>query len=700
MDKRLTPLLILVIVFVLLAGIGQKLRQSGNFSHVIITTSDGLSLTFLRQHLGSRQACEDAGLSFATLMVANCATCQIAHKECLDSLTPEQSTLFGETSVEYPSARIPNGIITYHAADPQLAQAACDMSELQSRNSQGEYRVDCQQANKPRPLTPRLKQIHDTTETAFLRLSQALIGLSIGVAAYLSLQRFRNRTKSPSTAPNSQTSFHYWTAKLTLSSVDALILLGSFITIAWPQTLETGGMTSIERNTLITYIGLAGITILWFWILLEHYARRRPFWDELRETSRVIATMFLISGAVIFIARLDTSRNIHIWIWVLNLLLIPLGRSAARGLMDKLGLWQVPAVIIGAGENAREANQALQSEFAMGYNILAFIDVENAQPTNNATPCEPGLSRASTDGANGNTEPRAQSRPPVITCDARQPAQLEDLLVQLGKPQVIVALDSLSNPESQFLVQCLSISQHNIHIIPAIRGLPLFGAQASHFFSHEVLFLTVRNNLSRRTYRWVKRTFDLLGASLLLLLLSPLFLVLSVMIRKTGATAIYGHSRIGQNGKMFKCLKFRSMRPDADKVLHEILESCPITRAEWAKNFKLKNDPRITPIGEFLRKTSLDELPQLINVIKGEMSLVGPRPIVRAELERYGEQAAYYLQVAPGITGLWQISGRNDTTYAERVALDAWYVKNWSLWYDIAILLRTTNVVLTRHGAY
>jgi len=154
------------------------------------------------------------------------------------------------------------------------------------------------------------------------------------------------------------------------------------------------------------------------------------------------------------------------------------------------------------------------------------------------------------------------------------------------------------------------------------------------------------------------------------------------------------------NGRIFKCLKFRSMRPDADRVLKELLANDPEAQAMWDKDFKLKNDPRITPIGNVLRKTSLDELPQLFNVLKGEMSLVGPRPVVKDELLRYGENATYYLEARPGITGLWQVSGRNDTTYTERVNLDAWYVKNWSLWYDIAILFKTFGVVFRSKGAY
>ncbi|HKA39286.1 MAG TPA: sugar transferase, partial [Burkholderiales bacterium] len=175
---------------------------------------------------------------------------------------------------------------------------------------------------------------------------------------------------------------------------------------------------------------------------------------------------------------------------------------------------------------------------------------------------------------------------------------------------------------------------------------------------------------------------------------------LSWKIRQTGGAAIFRHMRVGRYGRMFGCLKFRTMVLDAEGVLRGHLDADPGARAEWERDFKLKDDPRITPIGAFLRKTSLDELPQLWNVLKGEMSLVGPRPIIEEELERYGDQVGYYLETRPGVTGLWQISGRNDTGYEDRVALDSWYVRNWSLWYDLVILVKTINVVLRRKGAY
>ncbi|HCD6741203.1 TPA: sugar transferase, partial [Klebsiella pneumoniae] len=157
---------------------------------------------------------------------------------------------------------------------------------------------------------------------------------------------------------------------------------------------------------------------------------------------------------------------------------------------------------------------------------------------------------------------------------------------------------------------------------------------------------------------------------------------------------------IGKGGKSFKCLKFRSMVTNSKEVLEDLLSKDIQAKQEWEATFKLKNDPRITKIGHFLRRTSLDELPQLFNVLKGEMSLVGPRPIITAELERYNDEVAYYLLSKPGMTGLWQVSGRSDVDYETRVYLDTWYVKNWSMWNDIAILFKTIGVVLKKDGAY
>ena len=197
-----------------------------------------------------------------------------------------------------------------------------------------------------------------------------------------------------------------------------------------------------------------------------------------------------------------------------------------------------------------------------------------------------------------------------------------------------------------------------------------------------------------------KRVFDIVGTLILAIVFSPLMLVIWLLMPRNGGSVIYKHRRIGKDGKAFECLKFRTMVPNAEEVLQQLLQSDPQAKAEWVSDHKLRNDPRITPVGRFLRRTSLDELPQLWNVIRGEMSLVGPRPVIKEELLRYGRNVGAYFAARPGITGLWQVTGRNDTDYRRRVALDTYYVRNHNLLLDLYILLKTTGVVLCGVGAY
>lgn len=198
-----------------------------------------------------------------------------------------------------------------------------------------------------------------------------------------------------------------------------------------------------------------------------------------------------------------------------------------------------------------------------------------------------------------------------------------------------------------------------------------------------------------------KRGLDIAVAGTALLLLAIPMLIIALMVRADGGRAMFSHARVGLGGRLFGCLKFRSMVPDAEARLNALLATDEAARTEWAETRKLRNDPRVTPIGRFLRATSLDELPQLINVLKGDMSLVGPRPVQAQELAAYyGAAAEHYQSVRPGITGPWQVSGRNETSYDRRVALDVAYATQPSLMQDLRILLRTPAVVLLRRGAY
>ena len=208
------------------------------------------------------------------------------------------------------------------------------------------------------------------------------------------------------------------------------------------------------------------------------------------------------------------------------------------------------------------------------------------------------------------------------------------------------------------------------------------------------------NKQKKSRYPILKRFLDLVLSALLLLLLALPMLLLSLLIPldKEGP-ALFRQVRIGASGEPFVCLKFRTMNKNADRQLEKMLAENPDLKQQWEKNFKLDNDPRITPVGRFLRRTSLDELPQFWNVIKGEMALIGPRPIVQKEVAYYGDDYKIFSSVKPGITGLWQVSGRSDVDYEDRVALDVFYVNNWSIWMDYYIFLATINAVLFRRGA-
>jgi exopolysaccharide production protein ExoY len=198
-----------------------------------------------------------------------------------------------------------------------------------------------------------------------------------------------------------------------------------------------------------------------------------------------------------------------------------------------------------------------------------------------------------------------------------------------------------------------------------------------------------------------KRSFDITAALAALVFFSPILLLIMALVKASSKGSIfYGHRRIGHNGRPFHCLKFRTMVANGDEVLRDYLRSNPSAAEEWKATRKLRDDPRVTTVGTVLRKLSLDELPQLINILRGDMSVVGPRPVVDEELSLYDTQAVYYLRTRPGLTGLWQISGRNDVSYESRIAFDTHYVQNWSLVQDVLIIAKTIPAVCLSRGSY
>jgi undecaprenyl-phosphate galactose phosphotransferase len=340
-------------------------------------------------------------------------------------------------------------------------------------------------------------------------------------------------------------------------------------------------------------------------------------------------------------------------------------------------MWVIPAVIIGNGKNATATYRALRNDRLLGYKVKAFL----------GGPAVASLDARITIG---------KDTIPVLPLGE----DVFETLLRLGNPRVILALDTLAEAEAAF-DQFYTLG--NLVVVPPIRGIPMHGMEVSHFFGEEILLMRVRNNLDSAWARLVKRTADILLSSALLVLLSPLFaLVAATILFEDGGPVFFVQRRIGRGGHEFAFLKFRSMIKEAEEVLRTWETTQPgLLNAYRNSNFKLEKDPRVSSTGKWIRRTSVDELPQLLNVIMGDMSLVGPRPLLTRELPNYGgAEIELYKQVRPGITGLWQVSGRSATSFADRARFDAWYVRNWSLWYDLVILAKTGRAVLSRAGAY
>jgi Undecaprenyl-phosphate galactose phosphotransferase WbaP len=342
-------------------------------------------------------------------------------------------------------------------------------------------------------------------------------------------------------------------------------------------------------------------------------------------------------------------------------------RAAVRQVGSKFAWWGHPVVVFGAGEMALALVRKLKSQPHFGLRPVAVVtdqvvlnDIEGV---------------------------------PVWG------SEYLDRIAASGVKHAIVAAPELPQSEFAALIQQSGNAFPHLILILDTDLVWKVGAFTRDFMG--ILGLQVGNNLLNRGARIAKRTIDLVCAVVLTLLLMPLMVLISLLVLgESGFPIFYSHQRLGREGKHFRLWKFRTMAKNSTEILNQCLSNSDEMRREWAAYHKLRNDPRITRVGKWLRKTSLDELPQLWNIIKGEMTLVGPRPIVDAEVSKYQEVYSLYTKITPGLTGIWQVSGRNRTTYAERLAYDTYYVQNWSVWLDIYLLIKTVRVVLTGYGAY
>ena len=421
---------------------------------------------------------------------------------------------------------------------------------------------------------------------------------------------------------------------------------------------------------------------LYFWIPLvfiaflaisQTYTKMQPMETVRQIFYAVLYALITCILALYFMqASVLASRLYVVLFGVLALFNVYAARYALLKFLKVTNTFMKPVILIGAGKTAEIVLQFFDGDLGYRYRVVGLLD----------------------------DDPISEELPQKFLMLGKV-SDAEGIIRDSGVQTVIITAPGMDSERLEKLVTKIQPLVRDILFVPDLMMLPLGHVGVEPFYTEKVFMLSIRNNLARRRNRLAKRIFDLVATVVGGLLILPILLILAVLVGiDNKGRIIFAHRRVGRKGKLFPCYKFQSMVPDAQERLEEYLAKNPAAREEWEESFKLANDPRVTKLGGFLRKTSLDELPQLWNVLMGDMSLVGPRPIVTKEIERYGDYIREYYMVSPGITGMWQVNGRSDTTYEERVAMDTWYVRNWSVWIDLVYLFKTVKTVFTGKGAY
>jgi undecaprenyl-phosphate galactose phosphotransferase len=405
------------------------------------------------------------------------------------------------------------------------------------------------------------------------------------------------------------------------------------------------------------------------------YTSNHPFWDEVWHLVKSLSLASITVLAIVSLGKMSdkVSRLVLLSMWFSSFFIFPVYRLWGKKFLNKIGVWKERVLILGAGTAGKLVMEGLQREKHMGFDILGFLDDDDQKK---------------------GTFIQGKK---VFGSIKHYPKFVREL----GIRTIMIAMPSL--PPERLSKLTAEIQNHipNTMIIPDLRGIALLNTDLLHLFREELFLMNIRNNLKSQTNRFLKMLFDFTASIVLIPLILPLIGILGLVIRlETPGPVIYAHERIGRKGRTFKCYKFRTMHRDAEEKLKEILDKDDAVRNEWESTWKLRDDPRITRVGRFLRKTSLDELPQIFNILKGEMSLVGPRPYLPRERTTIEDSMEIICCARPGITGLWQVSGRSNTGYPYRIKLDSWYIMNWSMWLDIVIIFKTVRVVVKMEGAY
>lgn len=438
------------------------------------------------------------------------------------------------------------------------------------------------------------------------------------------------------------------------------------------------------------YAQVGDLFFLWLFPLVlflffseGHYTQRIPWWSQVQSVLSICVRFFIVDAFTRMALDMSFSRSLLALCWVYVFLFTLLGRQIVYILARKRGIWRIPTTVIGDINTVTNMLYAFSTDHYTGYDIKKIFlrDQKDKKFDKNTIP----LKYADIEVCRENINYKAYIK-----------EHIDNFFV--------ISMEAFRGVERDRLVKSLNELKALYAIVPPTSKVNTFEMEPCHFFGYDIMLLHSKKPMPSPMGFFTKRVLDIILASFALIIFSPVILVCAIMLKVEGqaGSIFYNGSRIGKHGRKFKCWKIRSMELDSDHLLYDMLDKDPELKAEWDIYHKLKvPDPRVTTkIAGFMRKTSIDELPQLWNVIKGDMGIVGPRPILEEEIELFGDSITEYTKMRPGITGLWQVSGRSDTSFERRVYWDSWYARNWSVWNDIVIIIKTVQVVLGSRGAY
>jgi len=426
-------------------------------------------------------------------------------------------------------------------------------------------------------------------------------------------------------------------------------------------------------SNFLQYFYMAGIWTITF-AYEKLYTKRYAFWEEVKVLLKSATIASFAIMIIFFISRrqIGFSRTIVVMAWLLSLILFPLSRYVIKTLLIKTNLWKKKLLILGIQQTSLQVLRNIKSNKTMGYEVIGFLD----------------------------DDPEKIGKKYMGVGVLGPISQFEEIANTYKFKDIMIATPHLPRNKLELLLSKCARLSDSMWLIPRSGDFITEGVEIE--IIGDVLSLYIKKNLAKPWNIAIKNIYETILTIIFILVSLPVFLVIAIAIKlDSKGPVFYIQERIGQGKSIFRLFKFRSMYIDNDTRLAEYLKNNPQAREEWNRYKKLKNhDPRVTHVGKFLRRYSLDELPQLFNVLQGKMSLVGPRPYLAKELEGKDTFKDVISLVKPGITGLWQISGRSELPFAKRISLDEYYIRNWSVWLDVTILLKSVKVWLSQKGAY